>query len=510
MHYMSKEILLKADNLTKVYGGVYALKGFSFLLEKGQIHSLVGENGAGKSTFVKILTGAVRPTSGQIWIDGKRFHHLTPLHALRLGIQVVHQDLSLFPNLTVVENICAPIYAKRPTTVLNWKSLYHYAKEALERLGVDIPLDFPVGALSVGDRQLVAIARAIFAGSRILILDEPTSALSHSEIVRLFAILRELKEQGISIIFISHKLDEVLSISDKVTVIRDGERVGTYETGELSKQKLEFLMSGEEIAAVLPRSEAIQRDREPLLYVEGLTRTGEFYDVTFELYRGEILGLIGPLGAGRTQLALCIIGISQPEKGRVIFEGKQVRFSSPREAFKAGIVYCPEDRLNLGLILGYSVAFNSTVSIHDELRNSFGLLSFRKISEVTDKAISKFGIKAPGPTSPVSSLSGGNQQKVVLSRILSLNPKLMIVDNPTFGIDVATKAYIHRLLRQLADTGIGILFISDEVSELLRCSDRIMVMREGRVATIVDSSAVAEEDLLRLVYGASTDVAGPT
>lgn len=504
---MAEKVLLRAENLTKVYGGVYALKGFSYLLEKGQVHALVGENGAGKSTFVKIITGVIRPTSGQIWLEGKQFHYLTPLHAMRLGIQVVHQDLSLFPNLTVAENICAPLYAKRPASVISWKSLYRYAEEALRQLAVDIPLDLPVGALSVGDRQLVAIARAVFAGSRVLILDEPTSALSYSEIVRLFTIIRELKEKGISVIFISHKLDEVLAISDKVTIIRDGTKVGTYEVSELTRQKLEFLMSGEEIAAVPPRSRVISQNEKPLLYVENLSRAGEFYNVTFELYRGEILGLIGPLGAGRTQLALCIVGISQPESGTISFDGKKVRFSSPQEAFKAGIVYCPEDRLNLGLILDYSVAFNSTISIHDKLRNRVGFLSLQRIIRATSDAISKFGIKAPSPMAPVSSLSGGNQQKVVLARILSLNPKLMIVDNPTFGIDVATKAYIHRLLRQLADSGIGILFISDEASELLRCSDRIIIMRNGRIAGLVDPSGITEEELLSLVHGGSTVVA---
>jgi len=502
---MAEKILLKAEDLTKVYGGVYALRGFSFLLEKGQVHALVGENGAGKSTFVKILTGVVRPTSGKIWVEGKQFHYLTPLHAVRLGIQVVHQDLSLFPNLTVAENICAPLYAKKPASVIGWKSLYRYAKEALRQLTVEIPLDLPVGALSVGDRQLVAIARAVFAGSRILILDEPTSALSHSEIVRLFAIIKELKSQGISVIFISHKLNEVLAISDKVTVIKDGTKVGTYEASRLNRQKLEFLMSGEEVVAIPPRSLAVKKNGSPLLSVESLSRMGEFHNVSFELYRGEILGLIGPLGAGRTQLALCIVGASQPEKGTIIFEGKKVRFSSPREAFKAGVVYCPEDRLNLGLILDYSVAFNNTISIHDKLRNKFGLLSFQKISKVANDAIAKFGIKAPGPMVPVRSLSGGNQQKVVLSRILSLNPKLIIVDNPTFGIDVATKAYIQKLLRQLADAGMGILFISDEASELLRCSDKILVMRNGRIVTSVDPSNMTEEELLALVYGNYTN-----
>lgn len=499
-------ILLRAENLTKFYGGVCALRNFSFSLDYGQVHALVGENGAGKSTFVKILAGVIQPSSGEIWIEGKQFKGFTPLQALHLGIQVVHQDLSLFPNLTVAENVFIPTYARKNLSIIKWRSVHQHAEKAIKSLGVDIPLDVPLRVLSIGDRQLVAIARAIFAGAKILILDEPTSALSHKEIIRLFSVVKNLKEKGVAVIFISHKLNEVLTIADKITIIKDGVYMGTYESKQLTKEKLEFLMSGEVVSKVLPATSTAIKRETPLLRVENLTRKKEFQDVSFELFPGEVVGLIGPLGAGRTQLALCIIGVTRPEKGKIFFEGKEVRFSSVREAYKAGIVYCPEDRLNLGLILNYSVAFNSTAPIHGRLRNALGLLSKRKITEATYEAIAKLGIKTSGPTALVSSLSGGNQQKVVISRILSLNPKLIIVDNPTFGIDVGTKAYIHFLLRRLAESGMGVLFISDEAGEVIRCSDRILIMRDGKILKAVESQNITEEELIELIYGNQSDV----
>lgn len=494
-----KTPFLQAVNLTKTYGGVRALSDFSLVLNTHEIHGLVGENGAGKSTFVKIITGVIKPDSGYIIVSGKRYQSLTPLQALKLGIQVVHQDLSLFPNLTVMENIFVFHYSMQRIPFVNWRVMKILAEKIIKDLGADIPVNTELSLLSVGDRQVVAIARAIAAQARVLLLDEPTAALSHREIVRLFEILKKLKDQGLAILIISHKLDEILSITDYVTVIRDGQKIGTYETCDLSKEQLEFLMTGRTLSAGL--TAPAKACGEVVLKVEGLGRPGQFEDVTFELHEGEVLGLIGPLGSGRTELALCIIGANRPRTGKIFFQGREVAFRSPKEAIKHGIVYCPEDRLTAGLFLGYSVATNLSAPNFDLLLNKLRLLSPSAIRSFSAELINRFGIKARTQRDPVWSLSGGNQQKVVLGKLLAKKPKVLIVDKPTFGIDVATKTAIHQILRDLAKEGTAILLISDEAGEVLRCADRILIMQEGRIVNEVLPQNIEEKELYSLIFG---------
>ncbi|MEM2567650.1 MAG: sugar ABC transporter ATP-binding protein [Candidatus Bathyarchaeia archaeon] len=498
-----KTPFLQAVNLTKTYGGVRALSDFSLVLNTHEIHGLVGENGAGKSTFVKIITGVIRPDSGYIIVGGKHYQFLTPLQALKLGIQVVHQDLSLFPNLTVAENIFIFQYSMKKFTFVNWRDMKILAEKIIKDLCTDIPANIELSLLSVGDRQVVAIARAIAAQARVLVLDEPTAALSHSEIIRLFEILKKLKDQGLAILIISHKLDEILSITDYVTVIRDGQKIGTYETCNLNKEKLEFLMTGRTLQAVLPGP--LRERGEVILKVEGLSRPGQFEDVTFELHEGEVLGLIGPLGSGRTELALCIVGANRPRSGKILFQGKEVMFSSPKEAIKHGVVYCPEDRLIAGLFLGYSVATNLSAPNFDLLLNRLHLVSPSAIRCFSSELINRFGIKARTQYDPVWSLSGGNQQKVVLGKLLAKKPKVLIVDKPTFGIDVATKTAIHQILRDLANEGTAILLISDEAGEVLRCADRILIMREGRIVSELLPESVGEKELYSLIFGGMSE-----
>ena len=495
-------VILEAKNISKNFGGVQALKNFSFAVLQAEIHGLVGENGAGKSTLVKILTGVIKPDSGVIIFNDHSYPYLTPLQALQIGIQVVHQDFSLFPNLTVAENIFSPRYSLRFIPFVSWKEIMHEAQNILSKLGIDhIPPNASVESLSVGDKQLVAIARAVALEARVLILDEPTSALTYKEITRLFEFLKQLKTKGISIIIITHKLDEIFHLADRVTVIRDGESVGTFNIADLTRGELEYLMTGHKMEELQTQPRQ-KKNMDIILRVEGLSKKGEFEDVTFTIYKGEILGLIGPLGSGRTELALALIGVTRFDKGNVVLDGKKIRFKSPSEALNAGVVYCPEDRLSAGLFLDYSLISNVVSSNFQAVRNKlWRLLLKSKMINLTKNIVEDFQIKTRSIFSPVKTLSGGNQQKVVLGKYLVRTPKVLIVDKPTFGIDVKTKMYIHSLLRQLAQRGISILLISDEASEVLRCADRILVMRGGRIIAELEADKTDENTLNRLIYG---------
>jgi ABC-type sugar transport system ATPase subunit len=496
------QVILEAKNISKRFGGVQALKNFSFAVLQEEIHGLVGENGAGKSTLVKILTGVIKPDSGSIIFNGQTYSYLTPLQALKMGIQVVHQDFSLFPNLTVAENIFSPNYSLRFSPFVKWKKVMNDAHNILSKLGIDhISPNAYVESLSVGDRQLVAIARAVALEARVLILDEPTSALTYKEITRLFEFLKQLKNRGMSIIIITHKLDEIFKLANRVTVIRDGEGVGTFNIADLTRADLEYLMTGHKVAE-LETQPGRGKGTEIIMQIEGLSKKGQFENVTFNIRKGEIVGLIGPLGSGRTELALALIGVTAFDRGNIFLEGKKVRFKSPAEALNAGVVYCPEDRLSAGLFLDYSLLSNVVSTNFHAVRNPvWRLLSKYKMVTLTKKAVEDFQIKTGSIFSPVKTLSGGNQQKVVLSKYLLRSPKILIVDKPTFGIDIKTKTYIHSLLRSLAQQGVSVLLISDEAPEVLRCADRILVMRSGKIIAELEADKTDEGTLNELVYG---------
>ncbi|MBC7216613.1 MAG: sugar ABC transporter ATP-binding protein [Candidatus Caldatribacterium sp.] len=478
-----------------------ALKDVDFSVLRGEVHGLVGENGSGKSTLVKIATGVVQPDPGaEIIIDGKRIPRLNPYLAFHLGIHVVHQDLSLFPNLSVAENIFVHEYIERDRRFVAWGDMERRAKEVLARIGVDLDPRVMVGRLPFADQQLVAICRAIASEAKLIILDEPTASLTFREVQRLFGFIRELKAQGIAFVFISHRLDEVLEISDRVTVLRDGVKVGTFPRDELTRTRLSFLMTGKEIAAqsrVAPLG-----TREEILRVEHLTRRGEYTDVSFSLHRGEILGLIGPRGSGRTEVALTLFGLNPPDSGKIFLEGKEVVFRSNRDAIRHGIGYVPENRLLQGLVLDQPVADNITVTILDTLVERSGFLRPVKKLSVAERAVRDFGIKVPAVDAPVRSLSGGNQQKVVLSRWILAAPRVLILDTPTHGVDVAAKESIYEMIVALArDRGIGILLISDEEHEVLQVCHRILVMKEGRIIREYVPQEVTEEALRKEIVG---------
>lgn len=494
------ESFLVARHVTKRYGGVLALEDVSIAIARGEIHCLVGQNGSGKSTFVKILTGVVQPDpGGEIQIAGQPVARLTPEEALRRGIQVVHQDLSLFPNLTVAENVATSYYTAPGRRLVRWGEVRRIARDALDRIGVALPLDAPLGELPLADRQLVAIARALASDAKLIILDEPTSSLTRREVDRLMGVIHELRERGIATLFISHKLDEVLAVAQTVTVLRDGRTVGTFPRDQVDRNALVRLMVGRDVS--MGRPEPASALGPPVLEVRGLRRRTEFADVTFTLRAGEILGLIGPLGSGRTELALALFGMIPPDEGTVVLEGRPVLLRSSADAIRAGIALVPEDRLRQGIVLTQSVANNVVLTAFDQVVERFGLLSPKRRDALAETAVRTYDIKAPSISVPARVLSGGNQQKVVIAKWLQLRPKVLILDSPTAGIDVGSKEHVYEIVRALARQGVGILLISDEIPEVLSLCHRVLVMKSGRVVGAFDSAALNEDSLSRLLSG---------
>ncbi len=492
-------IVLELRNVSKVYGGVVALRNVDLDINEGEIHGLVGENGSGKSTLVKIVTGVIEPEPGAlIRVNDEEFSKLPPILSLRKGIHVVHQDLSLFPNLSVAENIAVHEYVLGRGGLVSWKNIKEKARKALEIMGLDLDLDTEVGALPLADQQLVAICRAIASEAKIVILDEPTAALTSKEVERLFSHLRNLKRHGVSVIFISHRLDEVLDISDRITVLKDGVKVGTYRSEELDKKKLTYLMTGKELK--LGKKGGRRLEGDVILEVEGLTKEGQFEDISFKLRKGEILGIIGPRGAGRTELALAIFGMNPPDRGTVKLEGEEIRVHSSRDAIEHGIAYVPENRLTQGLVLDQPVSYNVVITLLEKIVSRI-LIDKLKMKSIVKKAVDTFGIKVSDVELPVRTLSGGNQQKVVLAKWILRSPKVLILDGPTIGIDVAAKESIYELVREYSERGVGIIFISDEASEVLMNSDRILLMKNGKIVDEYNPDEIDEATLDSMIKG---------
>jgi simple sugar transport system ATP-binding protein len=494
-----KKPYLVLQNASKRYGGVVALDGVDLTILPGEVHGLVGENGSGKSTLVKIITGVVRPEKGaKVEISGQKVEIANPFDAFRLGIYVVHQDLSLFPNLSVAENIFSHRYLEKAQKLVNWKEIKAEATRVMDKLGVDIDPEIEVSRLSVADQQLVAISRAIAVDARFIILDEPTSSLTRKEVIRLFAFIRELKARNISILFISHRLDEVLEISDRITVLRDGKKVGTFQREEVDKKRLSFLMTGKEISSRPVEAGAYPREEE-ILRVENLTKKGHYEKISFSLYQGEILGLIGPRGSGRTELALTLFGLNPPDEGKIYFEGKPQVISSNQVAIGLGIGYVPENRLVQGLVLDHSVENNLVITVLDQIINGMGLIDFQKKRSVAEKAVQEFNIKTESMEAPVKNLSGGNQQKVVLAKWILTSPHMLILDTPTHGVDVAAKESIYQSIRELSQKNLSLIFISDEETEVLNNCDRILVMKNGQIIREFSPAEVSEEELRKII-----------
>lgn len=493
---MNPNAFLQISHVSKTFPGVKALQDINLEINRGEIHALIGENGAGKSTLIKILSGVYQPDPGaEISIDGKKCSQITPLLALKKGIVVIYQDFSLFPNESVAENIAITTDIEKGTKYLSWKKIRNTAKAALDRLGVELDLEAPLGTLSVAKQQLVAIARALTFDAKLLIMDEPTSALSKSEVELLFKIMRNLRESGISILFISHKLDELMAISDRFSVLRDGKYLGTFGGDELDNDVLISLMVGRKIEyTIYPKHNCAAAGK--VLELTDFNKAGNFKDIAFHLNKGEILGITGLVGAGRTEVLKAIYGINRQDSGQLFLEDRKVVICSAEDAVRHGIAYMPENRLSEGLVLRKTMAENITVTVVDRLKTKFGLVDRSKQEDLVTKWIHELNIKPPYPDMVASKLSGGNQQRVVLAKWLALNPKVLLVDEPTNGIDIGAKAEIHRLLRTLAKNGISIILVSSELPEILAVADRILVMRRGKIVGEFDGDKATQEEIM--------------
>jgi monosaccharide-transporting ATPase len=504
----SNENILVMEGISKAFPGVQALDNVDFTLRRGEIHCLVGENGAGKSTLIKVLTGVDRPEAGRIILDSEEIHTRSPEHAQTLGISTVYQEINLCPNLSVAENI---LLGREPHKFgrIDWPKMNAGAVDALKRLlEVDIDVTKPLGTYTVAIQQMVAIARALDVGSeKILILDEPTSSLDAHETQQLFTVMRKLKESGVGIIFITHFIGQVYEISDRITVLRNGKLIGTFDTASIPRFELIAKMIGrslddlDEMSKIkLESSKHIQS--EALLEAIRLGKVGGISPFDLELHAGEVVGIAGLLGSGRTETANLFFGIDKPDSGKLTFAGKEVKDYTPLGSIKRGVALCPEDRKAEGVVDDLSVRENIMLAIQAN-RGWFKYLSVQEQYEIADRYIEILNISTPSPDQPVKNLSGGNQQKVILARWLATNPQLLILDEPTRGIDVGTKAEIQKLVLSLADEGKACIFISSELEEVLRTSHRIAVLRE-REKVAEFSGEVDENTIIEAMAGSES------
>ena len=496
---MAAARFLALSGIGKRFGGTRALDAIDWSVESGEVHCLVGENGSGKSTLIKILAGVHAPDPGGIiTIDGATYERLTPQQSKALGIQVIFQDLSLFPNLTVLENIAIDLELGAALKPPPRAAMRAATLAALARLDAHLPLDARVSDLPVAQRQIVAICRGLATNARLLFMDEPTASLTRHEVDLLLESVRRLKSQGVAIVFVSHRLEEVVEIAERVTVLRDGRLVGTYPAAEIDDHRLAELMTGSRIEHKVQarRLEATQ----PTLEVRNASRSGEFSDVSLALHPGEILGLIGLLGAGRTELALALFGMTPLESGEIRVNGAPLKLRANRDAVAAGIAYVSEDRLSLGLNLRQSIADNVSVTVLDDLTGRLGLISPGDRSRMATGWVERLGIRIAHVDAPVHTLSGGNQQRVVLAKWLATDPKVLILDSPTVGVDIRNKQGIYDVVRELAARGVAILLISDEVPEVYFNADRILHMRDGRIAGSFVPGETSEHALAEALY----------
>ena len=491
--------LLRLQDVSKAYGGVRALRAVSFDLRPGEIHALVGENGAGKSTLVRILTGAVEADSGTVEIEGRRVEHADPVAMRALGVAPIYQQPALLPDLTVAENVAMGLERGGPWRRIDWPGRRERARQLLARVGADIDVDAPAHGLRMAEQQLVEIARALGADARILLMDEPTAALTDREAERLFERIRGLRAHGVGVVYISHRLEEVASLADRVSVLRDGELVATREMAEVDRNELIRLMVGREIQALFPKRTVPRGD--VVLAAEGLgCCASAIHGATFDVRAGEIVGFAGLVGAGRTELARVLFGLTPADEGVIRLRGAAVRISTPAEAVRLGLAYLPEDRRRHGIIAEMSIAANTTLAALRTISRA-GFLDFAAEREIAASYQQRFAIKAPSIDAAVAKLSGGNQQKVALARWLATRPSVLVLDEPTQGVDVGAKAEIHGLIVDLAAQGLAILLISSELPEVLGMSDRVVVIRAGTVAGGLDGAAATQEAVMTLALG---------
>lgn len=501
----SVQSILELRNIHKAFAGVRALQGVDFELRPGEIHALVGENGAGKSTLMKVISGVHRPDQGEIALLGKQVELSNPSQAQKLGIAAIYQEATLFADLDVAENIYMghqPV--TRLTKSITWRQMYDQAGQTLRSLGVQLDPRTKVRGLTIAQMQMVEVAKALSFNARVLIMDEPTSALTLHEVADLFRIVRRLRDAGTAIIFISHRLDEVFDLADRVTVLRDGHYVGTRDVEGLTRDELIRMMVGRTLDALFPKLDVAPR--EVVLQVERLTKQGLFEEISFELHRGEILGLAGLVGARRTEVAQAIFGIEPADGGIIRVKGRSVLIRAPGDALRLGLAYVPEDRQQHGLVLALNITQNVTMPVLQEFARA-GWIDQKAETARAGELSNQLEVRAAGLWQRTRELSGGNQQKVVLAKWLATRPQILILDEPTRGIDVGTKAAVHELMSKLAAQGLAILMISSELPEILGMSDRIVVMCEGRVTGRFTRAEATQEKIMAAATARTTGVA---
>ena len=496
---MSNQALLRAVDIEKSYAGVHALKQASFELHAGEVHALIGENGAGKSTLIKIITGAVTPDAGEIQLSGQTITHNSPRVAKQLGIAAIYQQPALFPELSVAENIAIGLEESSLWSHVDWPARRERAAELLTRVGAKVDPATEAGDLTMPQQQLVEIARALGAEATVLIMDEPTASLSEEDAQNLFTVIRQLRAKGVGIIYISHRLEELSVIADRVTVLRDGRTIDTCAMSEVNRQQLIQLMVGRELSAVYPKR-TVQLG-EVILELRGVGCSASgIHDIDLSVRAGEIVALAGLVGGGRTELARTIFGLTPADEGEVLIRGEGMTIESAAQAISYGIAYVPEDRRRHGVILDLAISANITLASLDRFSRA-GALNFRREKEVAADYTRRLGIKTPTIFAPVATLSGGNQQKVALSRWLVTRPSVLILDEPTQGIDVGAKSEVHALMTEFAAQGVAILMISSELPEVLGMSDRIAVMCGGTIVATLDRAEATQEKILALALG---------
>ena len=498
-----KEYLLSMKNVNKSFPGVLALDDVTLDILPSEIHALVGENGAGKSTLMRALSGVSKIDSGTIYWKGKSVEISHPRDAQKLGISMIHQELAVIPYLDVGKNI---FLGREPqlkvSGVIDWKKLYQQAQDQLDKLGLDINPKAPVESLTIAQQQMVEVAKALSMDASLIVMDEPTSALTEKEVEALFSYMKKLRENGVSIIFISHRLNEIQRVSDRITVLRDGKWIGTSEVKELSQNDIVKMMVGRGVEQSAKKE--TKPSDEVVLQIKNLSSGDEVHNVTFDLHKGEILGIAGLVGAGRSALAEAIFGSRKITSGHIELDHKKVMFASPQMAVEHGLGLVPEDRKAQGLFLNMAVWQNIVIAGIKKITR-FGFIRKAETQKISASLVDRLSIKTPNLGQQVKNLSGGNQQKVIIARWLSLKPKILILDEPTRGIDVGAKAEIHNLLKELATEGVGVLMISSELPEVLGVSDRILVMKEGHLVAELDPELSSQDEIMQAAAGSKDE-----
>lgn len=489
---------IEMKGINKAFGSNQVLRDAGFVLEDGEVHALMGENGAGKSTLMKILTGVYKKDAGTITIDGKEVNFKNPQEAEKAGIIFIYQELNVLYDLTVEENLFMGKEITKFFGICDKKAMRAKAQEVMEKMGVNIPVDAVMSDLSVGQQQMVEICKALMVDAKVLIMDEPTAALTERETESLFKVMKSLREKDVSIVYISHRMEEIFELCDRITILRDGSYIGTEKISEINMDGVVRMMIGREIGERFPKRDV--KIGDVVLRVEGLTRKEIFHDVSFDVRAGEVLGVAGLMGAGRTEIMRAIFGCIPKDQGNIYIEGQKVRIKNPEQAIKAGIGFITEDRKTEGLLLEKSISDNIEIANLKTVSKK-GVLSRKKEKDLVKKEIEEFHIKCFGPWHECNNLSGGNQQKVVLAKWIATNPKILILDEPTRGVDIGAKKEIYNVINQMAALGVAVVMVSSELPEVLGMSDRIMVVREGEVRGVLDGKAADQEKIMTLATG---------